>query len=82
MNEERRIQWVIDWVNRMACKYGGTVHDNKGNRYDWGQALARESYGPNWAELVPDSPTYRDITIAKQWEHGRVVDWVVAEWAR
>ena len=43
-------QYIIDWTSRMAMKYGGTVKDEEGYTWDWGQALMREMYGTAWME--------------------------------
>ena len=81
LKEEARINWVIDWITRMARKYGGVVYEKDGNRWDWGQALCREVYGKNWESLVPESPPLEDIEIAKGWESGQipVPEWVDQE---
>ncbi|MGA2159879.1 MAG: hypothetical protein ABSG90_11760 [Dehalococcoidia bacterium] len=68
--------WVIDWIMRMGRKHGGTVHGKDGKSYDWGQALARECYGPEWIKLVPDDPTSSDVDRAKAWEEGKWPEWV------
>lgn len=71
--------WVSDWVGRMAPRFGGILHDASGQRYDWGQALAREQYGPDWETRVPDAPTDADVQRARDWEAGHWPDWVVRE---
>jgi len=70
------VNYVLDWTLRMATKYGGIVRDTEGKIYDWGQALARECYGPNWVRVVPEAPTRSDILRATQWEGGDWPDWV------
>lgn len=63
----------------MAKKYDGTVREKNGKTWDWGQALARECYGPDWNSLVPETPTWNDIEKAKKWENGEIPDWVAEE---
>ena len=70
-------QWVIGWVERMSAKHGGTVIDaTSGKALDWGQALCREFYGPDWAKLVEDDPTAAEVVRAQAWENGDWPDWV------
>jgi len=64
-------RWVINWIGLMTAKYGGSVYERE--RYyplDWGQALARECYGPEWNSVVPDDPTEDDVLVAKEWYNG------------
>ena len=69
--------WLIEWIERMSGKYSGIVHGADGRTYDWGQALAREMYGQNWAVLdIPDDPSDADVRRAIQWERGDWPAWV------
>lgn len=71
-------RYVLDWIGRMAHRWGGTVFDRTDatKKYDWGQALCREQYGPGWNDVVGEDPTPEDVERAKVWEEG---DW--PEWA-
>ncbi len=75
-DEQKRVRWVLDWTERMAQKYGGTVYDKSGETWDWGQALCRECYGKDWNNVVPESPSWDDIAKARKWEDGQIPDWV------
>ena len=79
--EQERVRWVLGWIERMGEKYGGTVYDKNGKRWDWGQALCRECYGEGWNDNpeLPDTPTQDDIEKAKQWENGNMPEWVDTE---
>ena len=78
-NERRRVNWVLDWCERMAKRFGGTVYEKRGHSMDWGQALARECYGKDWLYDVPENPTWADIEKAKAWEAGKIPEWVDME---
>ena len=79
-------QYIIDWVTRMAWKYGGSVYEKDGKEWDWGQALCRETYGKNWMtdeefnkneEIPPEEPApKRFLEDAIKWEKGIHPDWV------
>ena len=79
MQEQARVNWVIKWIDRMTEKCGGTVYQKHGKRLDWGQALCRECYGPDWTKIVPGVPTWSDIQTAGAWEKGLIPDWVDSE---
>ena len=79
IDEQRRVNWVLDWTTRMARKHGGTVYEKQGKSWDWGQALCRECYGPDWNNIVPETPTWNDIARAKRWEEGEIPEWVNQE---
>ncbi|MEM3452120.1 MAG: hypothetical protein QW835_00640 [Candidatus Hadarchaeum sp.] len=66
---------VIKWIRRMASKYGGIVYGKDGKTYDWGQALMRECYGPDWCYLNLDKPTLQDVSRALAWENGEWPEW-------
>lgn len=74
-------QFVMDWITRMNRRYGSAwVHDTTQDHkaMDWGQALCREQYGPNW-ENHPDfgdDPSPADVERAKAWEAGDWPEWV------
>lgn len=76
IDEQKRVQAVLAWTDRMARKYGGTVYEKNGKTWDWGQALCRECYGPDWMKKVPETPTWEDIVRAKKWEDGEIPNWV------
>ena len=64
-------QYIINWIGRMTVKYGGAVYEkDKYYPWDWGQALARECYGPGWNEVVPNDPSSDDVLVAKEWLNG------------
>lgn len=80
-------QYLIGWTSRMGNKYGGTVYDSEtGKTWDWGQAICREMYGPDWMksehfhrdeEIPPDEPAPRNnVKRCKEWEAGDWPDWV------
>jgi len=84
--------WIFlaKWTDRMAQKYGGTVYDKESPQtWDWGQALFRELYGPDWMnnpdfweenDRDPDQPCNPEtLERAKAWEAGDVPDWVITE---
>jgi len=75
LDENRRVRWVLYWTERMTKKYGGTVYEKNGKRWDWGQALARECYGEDWMSVVPETPTWEDIARADRWEKGEIPEW-------
>jgi hypothetical protein len=72
------------WGKRMANRYDGVVWDNElERRWDWGQALCRELYGPDWMnseEFKADNEaTYPSEEIMQ-----RAFDWekdIWPEWA-
>jgi len=76
VDERRRVRWVLDWTERMAKKYGGTVYEKNGKTWDWGQALCRECYGVDWMNKVPETPTWEDVARAKKWEEDEIPSWV------
>ena len=40
---------LVNWTYDMGLRFGGIVYDEEvGGKLDWGQALARELYGPGW----------------------------------
>ena len=76
-------QFVIDWTNRMAWKFGGTVYEVDGGKsWDWGQALCREVYGKGWSndpqfladDELPDVPDWF-VEAAQKWEAGEWPAW-------
>ena len=78
--------WIINWTTRMGKTYGHTVHDKRGKRWDWGQALCREIHGFDWMnspefrvieEIPPEEPAPAFIIeAAKKWENGAIPEWV------
>ena len=80
-DEQRRVTWVLAWTSRMAGKYGGTVYDQSGQTWDWGQALCRECYGADWNNAIVEqgieTPTWDDIGRANRWEQGELPDWFI-----
>jgi len=80
IDERKRVQIVIDWIGRMAREYGGSVYEkNIYYAWDWGQALCRECYGSSWNDVVPETPTWNDVSRAISWENGEWPDWVDQE---
>jgi len=79
VDEQRRVDLVLAWIDRMGKRYGGTVYERSGLTWDWGQALCRECYGRNWNEeiirLGIETPTWDDIARAKGWEDGELPEW-------
>lgn len=75
-DEQKRVNWVLAWLDRMTDKYGATVYEKNGKTWDWGQALCRECYGEDWNDVVPETPAWNDIGRAKEWENGDIPEWV------
>jgi len=89
MTEEERVEFLVGrtdgiifptsgWLERMTTRYGCTVYGPAGQRYDWGQALAREVHGEN-PKRWPDNPIEEDISRAIRWEAGEWPGWVNRE---
>lgn len=70
-------KWVDAWVTRMGNYFGHTVLAVTGQKYDWGQALAREQYGEGWPTQTPDCPANEDVARAREWEAGEWPEWAV-----
>jgi len=73
MKMNRNTNYVIHWIGLMTSKYevGSIYEKNKYIPLDWGQALARECYGENWNDIVPNDPTDEDVFVAKEWYDGK-----------
>ncbi len=84
--EPRKTSWnfIIGWVERMTMRFGGTVYDENGKTWDWGQALCRELHGEDW----PNSPDYSNINemeyppdyviqACENWESNPHPSWVL-----
>lgn len=70
--------FVIEWIGRMTTQFGPNVLDMETGRvWDWGQALCRAQYGPDWSTRrdLPDEPTDTAVSIARQWEGGAWPEW-------
>ncbi len=82
-DEQKRVIWVLKWIDRMTKKYGASVCDKNGKIWDWGQALCRECYGSNWMNVLEEenitTPSWDDIEKAKIWENGKMPKWVKNE---
>ena len=80
-NEKQIVLAVIEWANRMSISNGKTVIDSNEKRFDWGQALCREQFGPNWINHMINNniiiPTQEDLDKALDWEKGNKPDWVL-----
>ena len=73
---------VIDWVVRMGRKFGGTVWERGGKDWDWGQALCRDVYGPDWSKSAAfkaddglSVPPPALVEAARRWEAGQWPTW-------
>lgn len=78
-------EWLANWTRRMANKFGGSVFDiETGKAWDWGQAICREVYGPEWANseqfqiadesgIVPEEITH----AALAWENDNWPEWAL-----
>jgi len=75
--QELATRLAMAWIERMAYRYGPVVTDRNGVRYDWGQALAREVYGPGWMQMDLVAPGADDMDTAWAWERGEWPDWAV-----
>lgn len=82
LSEKERtvVHYVLEWAKRMGEANGRVVVDVSGMKYDWGQALCREQFGPDWINymrtqniIVPDED---DLERALEWEQGVKPDWV------
>jgi len=81
--------WLVDWIKRMADSFGGSVYDTEtGKTWDWGQAICREVYGPNWmheadylAVDIEDTDSVPDdiVSAALAWERGNWPEWAGLE---
>lgn len=83
-DEQKRVRWVMEWIHRMVQRYGGTVYEKETLRtWDWGQALCRECYGPDWNNVISErgieTPSWEDIGRAQRWEDGELPDWFANE---
>ena len=76
-------EYVVEWTSRMARRYGGIVYDDEtGRQWDWGQALCREVYGPDWMNSPEfkkmdeaGGPFAADVKAAEAWEAGAWPEW-------
>ena len=84
-------QYLINWVGIMADRYGtGSCWEKETNElcakeWDWGQALMRLAYGPEWMsnlefqicnDILPEDPAPKDvIMLAQEWEKGKDPEW-------
>lgn len=77
-DEQKRINWVVNWTSRMTHKHGATVYDRNGSVWDWGQALCRECYGEDWNNdpELPDTPSWEDVFRAQEMEKG-LPKWII-----
>ncbi len=78
-DEQARVNRTLRWTSRMAAKYGGTCYEKNGKTWDWGQALCRECYGPDWMKEIErleiETPTWENLGRAKRWEEGDLPEW-------
>lgn len=68
---------LIDIINALARKHGGTAYRDDGRSMDWGQAICYGFYGPDWsndARFIKDNqlpgsiPVRREVmTMAQRW---------------
>ena len=81
--------WLIAWIQRMSKRFtpstGAVVDLETGKRWDWGQAICRDVYGPDWAT----SPAFKEddmpsqdgpcpnavLDAARRWEAGEWPAW-------
>jgi hypothetical protein len=79
-DEKTVILGILGWAKRMSENFGETIFDNHGNQFDWGQALCREQFGPNWHQHMQTNniskPTNADLDRALEWENGVTPDWI------
>jgi len=78
---DRNDMIALVFVTYMQERYGPSCRDREtGKIMDWGQALARECYGVNWNDVMPDSaPSEDDAQRAEAWMRGNWPDWVDVE---
>lgn len=69
---------VIHWIDRMNLNYGHQCLDREAGKFlDWGQALARELYGPTWTKInYPADPPEKALPIMGKWEAGEFPVWL------
>lgn len=77
-------RFVCNWINRMAGRFGGTVVERgTGKTWDWGQALCREQFGPNWVDELRrrhlEDADETSVEIARRWEGGEWPAWVAVD---
>ena len=72
MTEKQKVDWIINFVDRMSQKNGGIFITKEGKKLDWGQAFCYIAYGPEWNEHLKKeniyTPSSEDIEIVKNWE--------------
>lgn len=85
--DEKHATWryVEKWAVAMKKKHGGRVWEG-GEWMDWGQALCRELYGPEWTtsgqlkilnSMSKSEPLPKDIiALCNKWQEGWKPDWV------
>lgn len=75
----RHTKQMLVQIAVLEEKYGCVVYDYDGNQYDWGQALARERYGPDWKTIdYPEDPDEDDVLNAIRWRDGKWPEWIAA----
>lgn len=84
MSRHHTWQWLDEWAGRMSKLYGGVVYDG-GKKLDWGQAMCRAAYGPDWMtdadfqefDKTSDSKPASKyvIEVCKRWEAGKWPGW-------
>jgi len=74
MNKEERsvTMEMFKWIDNMNEKFGPEVTSVEGKTFDWGQALCREIFGPNWmSEMASQkilAPRREDLETAYSME--------------
>jgi len=79
-NQKEVVIEILNWAKRMKEKYGDIVVSKTGDNYDWGEALCREQFGPDWQHYMISNditiPTKKDLLRAIEWEKGDEPSWV------
>jgi len=79
-DEKTVILGILGWAKRMSENFGETIIDRNDNQFDWGQALCRERFGPDWQQYMQNNniskPTNADLDRALEWENGITPDWI------
>ncbi len=73
-----RTKNVVSFIEIMTARYGFTVIETNGNHYDWGQALCRDIYGPDWNNNpnIPDEPPIEVYAVMKKWLQEDFPSWM------
>ena len=79
LDERKRVDACLDWIYKMADKYGGICYEKNGKSWDWGQALCRLCYGADWQNYIVKNdittPSWDDLEKGQRWFEGETPEW-------